>query len=86
MRWTAALVLGAAGWLAAQSVPFERLVNSAKEPGNWLTYSGGYNGWRYSPLNQITPANVKNLELQWVWQARSLERFQATGCSVRSSG
>ena len=33
---------------------------------------------RHSPLTQVTPANVKNLELQWVWQARSLERFQAT--------
>jgi len=78
MRWTAALVLGAAGWLAAQSVPFERLVNSAKEPGNWLTYSGGYNGWRYSPLNQITPANVKDLSLQWVFQSRIAEKFEVT--------
>ena len=33
---------------------------------------------RYSPLTQITPANVKNLELQWVFQARSLEKFEAT--------
>ena len=33
---------------------------------------------RYSPLTQITPANVKNLELQWVWQAHSLEKFEAT--------
>ena len=78
MRWTAALVLGAAGWLAAQSVPFERLVDSAKEPGNWLTYSGGYNGWRYSPLNQITPANVKDLSLQWVFQSRIAEKFEVT--------
>jgi len=28
---------------------------------------------RYSTLNQITPDNVKNLELQWMFQARSLE-------------
>ena len=33
---------------------------------------------RYSPLTQITPENVKNLELQWVFQARSLEKFEAT--------
>ena len=33
---------------------------------------------RYSPLAQITPENVKNLELQWVFQARSLEKFEAT--------
>ena len=33
---------------------------------------------RHSPLTQITPDNVKNLELQWVFQARSLEKFEAT--------
>src|SRR5207302_10902328 len=37
---------------------------------------------RYSPLTQITPANVKNLELQWIWQARSLEKFEATALAV----
>ena len=68
----------AAGCLAAQTVSFERLVNSAKEPGNWLTYSGGYNGWRYSPLNQITTANVKDLAVQWVYQSRMAEKFEVT--------
>ena len=33
---------------------------------------------RYSLLNQITPANVKNLKLQWVFQARSIEKFETT--------
>ena len=33
---------------------------------------------RYSTLAQITPQNVKNLELQWMFQARSLEKFEAT--------
>ncbi len=33
---------------------------------------------RYSTLAQITPANVKNLDLQWMFQARSLEKFEAT--------
>ena len=57
---------------------FDRLVNAAKEPQNWLTYSGNMMSQRYSPLDQITPQNVKNLELQWVFQARSLEKFEAT--------
>jgi len=34
-------------------VTFERLLNSAKEAQNWLTYSGDYAGHRFSPLNQI---------------------------------
>jgi alcohol dehydrogenase (cytochrome c) len=59
-------------------VSFERLLRAASEPQNWLTYSGGYAGQRYSLLRQITPANVKNLEQQWVFQAESLEKFETT--------
>jgi alcohol dehydrogenase (cytochrome c) len=66
-----------AGSLPAQ-VTYERLLHAADEPQNWLTYSGTYLSQRYSTLTQITPANVKNLELQWMFQARSLEKFEAT--------
>ncbi len=71
------LLLSVAGVLSAQ-VTFDRLVNSAKEPQNWLTYSGNMMSQRYSPLDQITPQNVKNMELKWIFQARSLEKFEAT--------
>ena len=63
--------------LSAQ-VTFDRILNAGKEPQNWLTYSGGVSSQRYSTLNQITPDNVKNLELQWIFQSRSLERYEAT--------
>jgi len=66
-----------AGTLSAQ-VSFERQLNASKEPQNWLTYSGNLMSQRYSPLDQITPQNAKNLELKWVFQARSLEKFEAT--------
>ena len=59
-------------------VSFERLLNAEREPHNWLSYSATTNNQRYSPLTQITPANVKDLQLAWVWQARSLEKFEAT--------
>ena len=75
-RWLALFLL--AGILAGQDVSFERILHAREEPQNWLTYSGTVLGQRYSPLTQITPANVKNLELQWVFQARSLEKFEAT--------
>ena len=64
--------------LASAQVSFERLLQSDKEPQNWLTYSGNFKSQRYSTLNQVTPENVKNLELQWVYQARSLEKYEAT--------
>src|SRR5881398_2938701 len=74
---TLLLIIVAAGSLQAQ-VAFERILRANQEPHNWLTYSGNYNGQRYSPLSQVTPENVKNLEVQWIFQARSLEKFEAT--------
>src|SRR4051812_24216155 len=53
--------------LSAQ-VTNERLVNAAREPQQWLTYSGSYNGQRFSPLDQIDVSNVQRLALQWVFQ------------------
>jgi alcohol dehydrogenase (cytochrome c) len=56
----------------------ERLLHASQEPQNWLTYSGSYASQRYSLLDQITPANVKQLDLSWIFQAQSLEKFEAT--------
>jgi glucose dehydrogenase len=64
--------------LFAQQVTFDRLLHGDREPHNWLSYSGTFANHRHSLLTQVTPANVKELELQWVWQARSLEKFEAT--------
>src|SRR5437867_2282266 len=77
IRRTILLTLITAASLQAQ-VSYERILRAGQEPQNWLTYSGNYNGQRYSSLAQITPENVKNLELQWIFQARSLEKFEAT--------
>ena len=71
----------AAASLQAQ-VGFDRILKARAEPQNWLTYSGDVFNQRHSPLTQITPANVKDLELKWVWQTRSLEKFEATALVV----
>ena len=81
--WLMALVaICAAVSLHAQQVSFERILRADREPQNWLTYSGGVYSQRYSGLTQITPANVRNLELQWVFQTRGpaepTEKFEAT--------
>jgi glucose dehydrogenase len=65
------------GTLQAQ-ISFDRILKAAATPQDWLTYGGDLLGHRYSPLTEITPANVANLELQWLYQARSLEKFEAT--------
>ena len=59
-------------------VSFERLRAAADEPQNWLTYSGGYFSQRYSELDRITPANVGDLALQWVYQTRVAGPWQAS--------
>jgi alcohol dehydrogenase (cytochrome c) len=56
----------AAGLLPAQ-VTYDRLQRADTEPQNWLTYSGGYAGNRFSPLTQINKDNVKNLQMKWVY-------------------
>jgi alcohol dehydrogenase (cytochrome c) len=53
---------------AGAQVTFERLRTAASDPGSWLTYSGTYSSWRYSPLEEITPANVSSLRVAWVHQ------------------
>ena len=77
MKPRALLLILFAGSLGAQ-VSYERLLHADQEPQNWLTYSGTFLSQRHSPLTQINAGNVKNLELQWVFQARSLEKFEAT--------
>ena len=48
-----------------QPVTPERLKNP--EAGNWLMIRRTYDGWGYSPLDQITPANVAQLRPVWVF-------------------
>ena len=80
------LFLAAAVWpvgYAFCQVTFDRLLNSTKEPENWLTYSGDYGGHRFSPLEQINTTNANSLVAQWVYQTgapgdASNGRFEAS--------
>jgi glucose dehydrogenase len=44
----------------------------------WLSYSGDYTGQRFSPLTQITSANVEQLAAQWTFQTGVANKFEAT--------
>jgi alcohol dehydrogenase (cytochrome c) len=35
--------------------------------GDWLMPRRNYQGWSFSPLREITSANVKGLQLKWAW-------------------
>jgi alcohol dehydrogenase (cytochrome c) len=62
----------------APNATFESIVDAGAQPENWLTYNGNYASHRHSPLTQITPDNVGDLELKWVYQSRSLEIHEVT--------
>ncbi len=73
----AALSLVVTGIARAQ-VTYERLLNAAKESQNWLTYSGGYNSWRYSSLHEIRRENASKLRVKWVYQMPTLHPVETT--------
>jgi alcohol dehydrogenase (cytochrome c) len=59
-------------------VTYQRILHAALEPQNWLTFNGAYRSNHYSLLAQVTPANIHNLELKWVFPSRSLDAYEAT--------
>jgi alcohol dehydrogenase (cytochrome c) len=72
---------GLASLAAAQVTP-QRLLDSAKEPQNWLMYSGDYAGRRYSALDQINTANAASLVPEWAYQTMAGGKFEATSLVV----
>jgi alcohol dehydrogenase (cytochrome c) len=75
---TVALVAALLVANAPAQVTFTRLLNSAKEPQNWLTYSGDYAGRRFSTLDQVNTANVRSLVAKWVHQTGATGKFETT--------
>jgi len=73
MKVLVSLLLAVFGATAsAQQVSYERIVKAAQdEPQNWLTYSGGYAGHRYSLLTQVDRRNVGTLKMAWAMQMPS---------------
>ena len=62
------LALGVLASTLGAQVTYKQLLRAEQERGNWLTYSGGYRGWRYSSLDQISRQNVSRLKVKWVYQ------------------
>jgi alcohol dehydrogenase (cytochrome c) len=48
-------------------VPVTDAMLRTPEPGDWLMIRRDYRASNYSPLNQITADNVRDLRLQWIW-------------------
>jgi alcohol dehydrogenase (cytochrome c) len=63
---------------ASAQVTAQRLLDSAKEPQNWLMYSGDYAGRRFSALEQINTSNAAALVPKWAYQTMAGGKFEAT--------
>ena len=50
-----------------ERVPVTDAMLRDPDPADWLIYRRTYDGWGYSPLDQITRDNVDDLRLAWVW-------------------
>jgi alcohol dehydrogenase (cytochrome c) len=57
-------------------VTWDRLLNAADEPENWLMYSGTLDSQHFSGLDQIHNRNVSELELKWAYQIPQLDRAE----------
>jgi alcohol dehydrogenase (cytochrome c) len=47
------------------------------DDGDWLMVRRTYDGWGYSPLDQVTPANVTRLQPAWVFSTGVLNGHEA---------
>ena len=56
------------------------------EDRNWLLFRRTYDGWGYSPLAQITPANVGRMQLVWSFATVQVEGENAYGMLAGESG
>ena len=63
---------------ASAQVTSQRLLDSAKEPQNWLMYSGDYAGHRYSTLDQISKSNAASIVPKWAYQTMAGGKFETT--------
>ena len=61
------LVLATAGWAAPAAARAQ--AQAATPDGEWRVDGGTPDHARYSPLDEIDPANVGNLEIAWRWSA-----------------
>ena len=63
MRLRSVFVMGTALVSSLSLVQASRA--QAPSPGDWPRYARDYSGTRFSPLKQITPANVGTLTTAW---------------------
>ena len=54
------------------------LLAGPADPEKWLLYGGDYANLRHSPIDDITPANVADLEVAWAFPTGTTEQFEVS--------
>ena len=60
------------------AVDARRLLHAREDPGDWIMDGGTYSAQRFSPLDQITEANVGKLGLAWSAELDTFRGVEAT--------
>ncbi|QJE71970.1 methanol/ethanol family PQQ-dependent dehydrogenase [Aerophototrophica crusticola] len=55
------------GLMTGPALANDSVINNIKNTSNWATQLGNYQGHRYSPLDQITKQNVKDMRVAWTF-------------------
>ena len=71
-----AFVPGAENAVPASGGPDQDALNAAVSSTDWLVHNHDYSGARYSPLDQITPANASHLVPACIFQIGEPDNFQ----------
>jgi PQQ-dependent dehydrogenase (methanol/ethanol family) len=79
-----ALVAGSLALCTARAVAQDQLVDMTKDPNQWVMTGRTYDLQRYSPLTQITAANVKNLHAAWSFSTGTLRGHEGNPLVIGS--
>ena len=45
---------------------------------HWIQYGGGYNNYRHSPIVELSPQNIDNLEVAWAFPTGTVGQFSVS--------
>jgi alcohol dehydrogenase (cytochrome c) len=63
---------------SAGPVTEAKLLKGLADPTEWLLYGGDYANHRHSPVTELNPASVKNLEVAWAFPTGTIGQFSAS--------
>src|SRR5437016_3020427 len=75
------LALLAAQGVGVRSTPYATVTDERlqhPDAADWLMYRRTYDGWGFSPLNQITSSNIQHLSLAWTMSTDLLGAHETT--------